>query len=126
MKLDFDLILAILLFAEEKCDGRGGIEISPSDLPEQFRHVDEFVFREHASDAMGRGFIKGDFTFGKCYIDGLTPEGHKLLEVQRADVIAKRKQWINAILKWIKKALKWLFVTIAGTVVGYYVLRFFR
>ena len=105
MTLDFDLLLAVMLFAEEKCDGRGGIEISPSELPERFHHVNDFVFREHVIDAMKRGYIEGDFTFGKCYLDRLTPAGQKLLEAQRTEMLVKKKQRADTVRQRIKVLL---------------------
>jgi len=118
MKLDFDLLLAIMLFAEEKCDGRGGIDISPSELPERFHHVDDFVFREHVYDAMKRGYIEGDFTFGKCYLDRLTPAGQELLETQRTEMLVKKKQRLDAVRQRIKTVLKYLLVTITSAIIG--------
>jgi hypothetical protein len=58
MKRDYELIFAILLFAEETCDGNGGIEITTADLPEMFHNVDEVVLLEHVQDTMAQGVAR--------------------------------------------------------------------
>ena len=132
--MDFDLALAILLFAEEN---NGGVVITVADLPEQFHYVNESVLREHVIDAVNQGFLKADITFGHCYIDRLTPAGRKLLatqranplpattpvEVQRTDSIVKRA-WDAWLIDILKRGF-WLIACALAATIGFILFRLF-
>jgi hypothetical protein len=81
MKRDMDLIRAILLFAEEHCDGVHNYLVMPRNLPDKYHSVDKSVLTEHivyAADEKGLIVVKYDHD-GYSLVR-LTSKGRRFLD----------------------------------------------
>lgn len=99
MKRNMDLIKAILLFAEEKCDGKHGYSITPSGLP-GFENEDAMVVRLHARLLSEREMLKVDETRSDICAIAVKWEGHEFLDNARQPAVWNAAKKAAGNLSW--------------------------
>ena len=95
MKRNMDLIREILLFAEANCDGlvadlakQGGVRLTASKLPENYRSVSDTVLEAHLILLQERNLLEVNFvSSGVWKAFRLTWEGHDFLDNSRSPKI---------------------------------------